>query len=219
MNNIEWIFFDMGGVILDDSEPEIMRQQLALNVAKKYMPTVTMTDVKEAWMIASGTPGSMRIVALRELCKSLPNLEEIVSEYKELCQIDYHSLCKVRPEAKEVVSQLSQRYQLGLMANQGAKAISHLVDSGLLEFFSYQKMSHHVGLEKPDPEFFKSILNATKAQPDKSVIIDDNWFRGCLPARKEGMKTILYKRDIIPSPDDANPNWQINSLTELLKIF
>jgi len=209
----------MGGVILDDSEPEIKRQQILFDIVKDYIPNLTMERLRKAWMDSSGTFGSMRIVALRELCKDLPESEEIEKQYNELCQVDYIGMSKVRPEVKEVLSKLSTRYNLGLMANQNAKAMEHLVNAGVLEFFSHQKMSHHVGLEKPNPEFFKSILGDTGAKAEESVIIDDNWFRGCLPAMKMGMKSILYERDIIPSPSEAQPDARVKNLTELLGIF
>ena len=219
MENINWLFFDMGGVVLDDSRPEMLRQELALEIAQKYMPHITMAHVREAWMAASGTPGSMRIVALRELCKGLQNLEEVVSEYQEQCKIDYYGLSQVRPEAKNVLESLSQKYELGLMANQGARALELLEEEGVMKYFSHQKMSHHVGLEKPDPNFFLTILADTGARTNESVIIDDNWFRGLYPAKQIGMKTVLFERELIPFPDDSAPEWRVSNLKELLNIF
>ncbi len=209
----------MGGVLLDDTVPESKRQNFALEVAKKYMPETTMAEVKQAWLDASGIPGSMRMVAMRELCKNLPNIEEVVHEYDKICQVDYYGLSKIRPEAKKVLAELSKKYNIGLMANQGPQAIDHLVDAGILEYFSHQKMSHHVGLAKPDPEFYRAIFADTGSKPEESVNIDDNWFRGCVPGKKLGMKTILFKGPTVPFPEDANPDFAISRLDELLEIF
>lgn len=219
MENIKWLFFDMGGVILDDDTPEGLRQADLLKIAEKYLPNSTIQDVKKAWEMASPNPGSMKHEAAKLLFANQSFAEQAVSEYLEYCQVDYYGLSRVRPEAKKVIPILAEKYNLGIMANQGAKAIDHLVEANLLGFFSHQKMSHHVGLQKPNPEFFNTILKDTGAKPEESIQIDDNWFRGCVPARKAGMKIVLYKRDIIPHPADANPDWEVSNLKELLEIF
>lgn len=215
----KWIFFDMGGVILNDDEPERLRQQALLKVAQHYMPSVTMDDVNNAWMEASKIKGNLRIEALRVLFKNSPKLQEAEQEYTEACKYNYHELSTIRPEAKSVLEQLSQRYNLGITANQSEKTIELLEASGLLVFFSHQKMSAHIGLEKPDPNFFLTVLEDTGAKPSESVIVDDNWLRGLAPAKQLGMTTVLLKRDFIPYPNTAAPDFTIDNLTELLNLF
>ncbi len=217
--NWQWLFFDMGGVILNDDEPERLRQQALLQVAQHYMPNVTMDNVYQAWMEASKLFGSVRIQALRVLLKGSPKLTEAETEYTAACQYNYHSLSTIRPEAKSVLVELSQRYNLGIIANQSAKTTELLESSGLLQYFSHQKMSAHIGLEKPDPNIFLTVLKDTGAKASESVMVDDNWFRGLVPSRELGMSTVLYRRDLIPYPDTATPDFTINNLEELLSLF
>ena len=105
------------------------------------------------------------------------------------------------------------------MSNQSTKTAELLETFGLLRFFSHQKMSGHIGLEKPNPDFFKAILEDSGAKVEESVLVDDNWYRGLVPAKSFGMSTVLFRRDIIPVPQDASPDFQINNLNELLEKF
>jgi HAD superfamily hydrolase (TIGR01509 family) len=217
--SIQWLFFDVGGVLLDDSKPESLRQELLLELGQKYLGHVTDVDIQRSWLEASRIPGSVRINALRVLFANYHQVVAVEEEYKRLCTYDYHTLSQVRPEARDVLLTLSERYQLGLMANQNVLTTKLLEQAGLLSFLSHQKMSDHIGLEKPDPRFYSTILEDCKARPEESVIIDDNWYRGLLPAEQLGMKTVLYQRSFIPYPNDIQPTWVVSSLQELLEIF
>jgi FMN phosphatase YigB (HAD superfamily) len=164
---IEWLFFDMGGVILNDDQPERLRQATTLEVAKKYKPELTMEDVHTAWMNASGEQGSLRLLAFKNLLKDHPQLAEAEAEFNILCTHDYHGLSSIRPEAKDVLAKLSKHYKIGITANQSAKTGDILEIAGLLPYFSHQKMSAQIGLEKPDPKFFLHVLEETGAAPKK----------------------------------------------------
>lgn len=216
---LKWLFFDIGGVILNDDRPEQLRQTTLLQVTQRYLPQITMNDVYNAWMTASQTPGSLRIEALRALFKDSPQLAEAEAEYNRVCNYNYHELSFIRPGVKTVLNQLARRYQLGIIANQHTKTVDILRAGEILPYFSHQKMSAHIGLEKPDPKFFLSVLEDTGAKATESVMIDDNWYRGLVPAKALGMTTVLYKRDFIPYPETASPDFTINSLEELLDIF
>lgn len=218
-DKIRWIFFDMGGVILDDTKPEALRQEILLKVSQRYFPDLTMENIYNAWQCASQQHGSVRINALRCIFNNSQNLEEAERIYKDECKVDYYGLSNIRPEARDMLAELSGHYNLGIMANQNEKAAGVLESAGILQYFSHQKMSGHIGLEKPDPEFYLEVLKDTGATPSESVLVDDNWYRGLLQAHKLGLHTILYKRDIIPVPKDSNPNLTVTSLTELLSYF
>lgn len=125
----------------------------------------------------------------------------------------------MRPEAHQVLAELSKRYHLGIMANQKIERATLLEKAGLTPFFTHQKMSGSIGLEKPEPAFFKSILEDADANPEESALVDDNWYRGLLPAQQIGMHTVLFKREIIPYPKNAQPDFSINKLADLLEIF
>lgn len=220
MKDIEWIFFDMGGVLLDDTKPESIRQSELLNIGQKYLRNITSDDVQRCWLEASKLDGSLRYNALSILFEGSEYLSKAQEEYKvSENKWDYYGMSRIRPEAYDVLTVLYKKYKIGLMANQGPKASELLIDAKVFDYFSHQKMSAHIGLQKPNPDFYKHILEDTGASAEESVLIDDNWFRGLLQAQGIGMKTILFERNIIPYPIDANPNDRLNNLTVLLNIL
>lgn len=219
MENIKWLFFDMGGVILNDEEPERIRQATLFQVARRYIPNLSMQDIYTAWMEASKVPGVLRINAVRALFKNSPSLAEVEEEFVRTCKYDYHAMSSIRPEAKGVLAELSKHYKLGVMANQSEKTLKLLEVAGLLPYLSHQKMSAHIGFAKPDPDFYRAVLEDTQAKPAESVLIDDNWYRGLLSAKKLGVGTVLFKREIMPWPEDAAPDFMVSKLEELVGLF
>lgn len=220
LEKCRWIFFDIGGVILDDSAPETARQAKLLYVAKKYLPETSQKDVYYAWLRASKKPGSVRLNALEFLLGKHPKYDKAKDKYLKLCeQIPYLDMSHIRPEASTVISRLSTRYHLGLAGNQSIKVMALLKKAKLLSFLQHQKVSGHLGKEKPDPGFFIQILKEVHAKPNECILVDDNWYRGLAPAKKLGMFTILLQRDFIPYPKTAKPTVMIRQLKNLLTLL
>jgi HAD superfamily hydrolase (TIGR01509 family) len=220
IENIDWIFFDVGGVILDDGPAEIKRQEAVLTIARQFKPELTMASVLDAWMEASKLHGTVRHHTLRLLLDSDTDYKKGLEEFKQLLPHGHYlSMSQIRPEAAEILEQLSKHYQLGIIANQSHQTTDFLAAADVLKYFGHQKMSAHHGLEKPNPAYFEAVLSDTKANPERSVLVDDNWFRGLLPAQNLGMKTILFKRDCMPYPENAQPDHAVASLKELIQIF
>ncbi|MFZ2205789.1 MAG: HAD family hydrolase [Minisyncoccia bacterium] len=216
--NIDWIFFDIGGVLADESEFLTVRQNYNLETIQYFQPETTMEDVLKVWPQASEMLGDLdeNVIQISLKDKSrIPEAIELMNEKRNKAP-NYYDLLKIRPEAIEVIPQLAKKYKLGIMANQNIQAREKLGEIGLLPYFQNTDVSIDHKLSKPDPEFFKKIFEITKADPNKSIMVDDNIERGLAPSKKLGMTTILYKLD------DSNPSrdvidFSINSLKDLLK--
>ncbi len=219
MNNIKWIFFDMGGVILNDDEAETRRQQALLSIVKPLDATITIAKIQKTWWEASKTVGSIWKNTLRLLLPNHKQINVLETKFLEIVPNGtYASTSFIRPEAKNVLGHLNTKYNLGIIANQSTSITEKLIQTDILKYFSHQKVSAHHGLEKPDPAYFASVLSDTGADPNTSALIDDNWPRGLLPAKKLGMTTVLYKRDIWKY-SDTQPDYSIYNLAKLIKVF
>ena len=128
-------------------------------------------------------------------------------------------LTQIRPDAELVLQKLSQKYQLGIIANQQKEAIGLLENAGLEKYFYHFKVSDHHGVKKPDPRYFEAVLKETGADPKRSAMIDDNLVRGLMPAKKIGMKTVWFKRNDFQNNKDRTADFTVNNLSELLNIF
>lgn len=64
----------------------------------------------------------------------------------------------------------------------------------IYDIFDFNILSFKVGSNKPDLPIYRLLLKKLKMQPYEIVFIDDSL--ECLtPAKKLGMKTILYKNN------------------------
>lgn len=138
---------------------------------------------------------------------------------RALQAVDYAALTNVRPEAKGVVHKLARRYYLGFMANQNRAIRRKLDEAGILVEFANVQMSDDVGLEKPDPDYFRAVLRLCGAKASQSILIDDNPERGLRPARRLGFSTIWLR---LPEPIPWRSNaaqFEISALSKVLALL
>ena len=217
--SIDWIFFDVGGVLINDAQYEAQRIKLILEIVRQYNPKINRADVLQVRPQASAMLGGLTINMITLL---LPNKVQQASAVEKIKTVgkrpDHGGYTVVRPEAKAVVAKLSQKYRLGLLANQPLVTKEKLEKSGLLQYFTFQGVSEDFHLRKPDPEFFRAIFKATGADPKESAIIDDNIERGLIPAKALGMTTVWFTLEKRGMPKDTI-DFTVLDLNELLKIF
>lgn len=215
----DWIFFDVGGPLVDDSSAVKQRRDIDLKVVQMYKPDITMQDILSLWPKACEMPGSIdkNIVRLFFDVSEVEEIHSVIQEEKQKAQ-SYLELLKPRTEMAEICKQLAQKYKLGIIANQHSLVKELLQQAGILEHFTHQKVSGDYGLEKPDPRFYEAVLEDTGADPNRSVMIDDNLVRSLLPASKFGLKTIWYKIEDF-GRDVYQPDFEIEDLNQLLEIL
>lgn len=219
MKSIEWVFFDIGGVILDDTQIHMERMELILQLGRKLIPSFTMSAVNDAYISSSAMNGGIYKNALR-LLVGADYFELVAPEFRKSSPNSrYQQLSKIRADAAPVLRRLAKRFKLGLMANQPASIRSLLSTAGILELFSCDAVSEDLALEKPDIRYFEAVLQKCNASQAASLLVDDNWTRGLLPAKQLGMTTILFERKEMPSPSDASPDYRCTSFLGLENIF
>ncbi len=219
MKPTEWLFFDIGGVILDDTQIHIERIELVLELGKRFIPGLTMSAVSDAYISSSAMSGGIYKNALRILIGA-GDFELVAPEFRKSSPNSrYQQLSKIRADAAPVIRRLAKRFKLGLMANQPSSVRNVLLESEILELFSCDTVSADLALEKPDIRYFEAVLQKCNASPAASVLVDDNWTRGLIPAKQLGMTTVLFERGEMPTARDANPDYRCNNFGELELLF
>ncbi|MCA0930998.1 YjjG family noncanonical pyrimidine nucleotidase [Lutimonas saemankumensis] len=96
--------------------------------------------------------------------------------------------------AIDVLDYLKEKYAIHIITN-GFEEVQRrkLKNSNLLPFFDQIVTSEKAGVKKPHPEIFKFALQAAGAEPDRSVMIGDNFEADILGAKNVGMQTIFCK--------------------------
>lgn len=218
--SLDWIFFDVGGVLLDDTEAERRRTALLLEICAAHDPSIRTEDILRARIIASGQIGSLETSVIETLLTDPRQRAAAVQETKERRhEIAYEQFSHPRPEALAVVAELSKKYRLGIMANQPEHTTRRLEEYGILRSFSHFVMSDGYALHKPDPRLFLEVFKETGALPTHSLMIDDNIERGLLPAQALGMRTVWYRRETETRTDHPPVDAVIRSLKELLELL
>jgi putative hydrolase of the HAD superfamily len=74
-------------------------------------------------------------------------------------------------------------------------------------YFTFIFSSWDIGFEKPDPRFFRFIIEKLRTDPANCIMIGDNYEKDIIAAKTAGMKTILFnpsdRREHFPHADSV----------------
>lgn len=206
---IKVLFFDIGFTLVDESAVWERRcqEQAATEEAKKL--SLSASDIYHEIEKASAA--------------RLPQFKSVVKKFGFSKAAPYrHELETLYPDAPVVLRALSEKYPLGVIANQAEGLCQRLRDFGIGQFFTYVVSSWDVGVSKPDRLIFEYALRLAKCLPNEAVMIGDRLDNDIAPAKALGMKTVWIRKGFgrlqTPLPEEA-PDYTVDSLTELLGIF
>lgn len=190
---IEWIFFDIGGPILEevslqefwgrtfreacDAEgrpcDEALYAELTSVGIDAYAGSVTSFV---AWRLSEGDEAVHR----RILKRFWTAMNGIPFE-------EYRRLNPLREGVAEVIETLGARYHLGLVANQPARVDRLLEEYGVRRHFEFASISDVVGRAKPDIRLYEHALQESGVSPEAVVMVGDRIDNDMAPARAVGM--------------------------------
>ncbi len=204
------LFFDVGYTLVnEDSVWEARcREQAQTAEAKKL--GLSATDIYHEIEIAS--------IARK------PQFRTLIDKYNFKEVAPYRTeLEKLYEDAPAVIKALSQKYELGIIANQLDGLKERLEAFELLKYFKYIISSWDVQIMKPDIRIFEFALDKANCTPQEACMIGDRLDNDILPAKSLGMKTVWMKQGFgalqKPLSKSEEPDYTINNLTELVKIF
>jgi len=109
-------------------------------------------------------------------------------------------------------------YQLHIITN-GFNEIQarKIASSGISHYFQNIVTFENANAKKPDPKIFAYALQVSKASPDESIMIGDNWIADILGAKQFGIDTVYVNPAGLKFDED--PTFDIRRLEELKVIF
>lgn len=204
MDGIKWLFFDIGSTLVDETKvyDDIFQKiAIAANVSEEYVRTQAIEFCKQN---KRGHKEVMKLLGV---------------EYPEWSPL-YEELY---PDTAKCLQSLEKKYKLGIIANQIPGAEKRLEDMGIRQFFDAIVASAEEGVAKPDPRIFRIALDRTGCTPEQAVMIGDRIDNDIVPAKQLGMKTVWIKQGVGQywniQGDCETPEFEVNSLSELLSIF
>ena len=203
--NIQWLFFDIGSTLVDET----------LCYEDRYRRITAGTSVsyeefheKAIYYSRLNYKGDHR--AAQEYGLNLPKWNS--------------DLERVYPEACSVLEVLALRgYKLGIIANQAPGTKERLKRYGILHFFDVIVASAEEGVSKPDRRIFEIALQHANCLPEEAVMIGDRLDNDIAPAKAVGMNTVWVKQGLgqyyTVRSDAERPEETVGSLQQVLDVF
>ncbi len=202
---IKWLFFDMGGTLIDETVPwdnRILRTAEANGISEDALRR------------------EMERAARDNLPEYAGALERLGIHVRQKWASEGERLY---PEAETVLAALKERYKIGIIANQALDARQRLEHHGIAEYIDLSIISAEVGFSKPHPILFREALYKAEAQASECVMIGDKLTNDIAPAKALGFATVWIRQEWgglqTQSSPEMTADYTVDTLTELLNIF
>lgn len=203
-SNIEWLFFDIGSTIIDEHLAYQRRfRELAANANLSFQEVL-----KQALSFyRQNKKGDSETAKLLGL--PVPK---------------WHSEDEILfPDTADCLKTLSQKYKLGIIANQSPGTQNRLRQHGISKYINLIIASAEEGIAKPDPRIFELALKRSGCTPNHAVMIGDRIDNDIVPANLLGMHTIWIKQGFGQywqiTKDTERADYVANSLSEICDIL
>jgi len=215
---LRWLFFDLGGVLLDESAFHRRMFSTIREVLTEYGHSVSEEAFsRQAYQLVESYAPTFS-VSLFEAYLEKEEAERAVSIYRARIAGKDVELQRVFSEVPPMLEEFRHSYSLAIIANQHARIVDLLEAQDLLKYFSFRLISGEIGIAKPAPEIFTRALSLARCTPTEAVMIGDRIDNDVIPAKAFGMFTIRLKagtwaRQVALDPSHA-PDLEIHDLKE-----
>jgi len=182
---IKFIYFDIGGVMLDFSD-------VFFGSTKKF--NIPINELMEFWLGDNSAdemtrgkliPQDFWMQAIKKF--NLKNAEDF--NFIESWMADYRPITAIHQLAKELL----KKYKIGLISNIYPGMMPKLIELGMVADVGYSAvvLSYETGLRKPEKEIYKLATDLSGVKPEEILLIDDreDFLEG---AKRYGWNTILF---------------------------
>jgi len=193
---IKYIIFDVGGVLqltkYDDSGKgahhvigahEYMAKKLKINM-DTWFDSIDSAYVKS---ITNEIPKNKVISIISKNLKITPK------RFKKLMVKAYKKVFKKNKKLFRIAHKLKKRgFKIGILSDQWHLSEEALITPKNSRGFSPIIVSSRVGLRKPNIKIYKLLIKKCKCKANEILFIDNRVWN-LKPAKKLGIKTILFK--------------------------
>ncbi|MCQ2412450.1 MAG: HAD family hydrolase [Sphaerochaetaceae bacterium] len=210
--HIDWIFFDVGCTLVDESHVWKRRAHEQYELEKDRLVSLGLDEdgLYRAIMEGYAVPGTKyRHTAERlGLVTLAPYQTELETLYDGVFQM---------------LRSLKDCYHLGIIANQSTGLSERLKGYGILDLFDLVVSSADIGVKKPAPEIFQYALEKAGCSASRSVMVGDRLDNDIEPAKALGFHTIRIVQGIssgqMPSRPSEEAEVTVHSISELSEVF
>ncbi len=201
LKQVDWLFFDVGSTLVDESRANEHRildaiKGTIITYDQAYTQAVQLAKQKNAHPLkALGLP-----------------LTPWHSEDE-----------RVYPQATNCLAELHKNYKIGVIANQIPGTADRMKSYGLYPYLDLIIASAEEGVEKPDLRIFEIALERAKCRPENAVMIGDRIDNDIVPAKQKGMITIWIRQGFGGMAEnltvEETPDYCVRNLQELVDFL
>ncbi|UCC17723.1 MAG: HAD family hydrolase [Dehalococcoidales bacterium] len=226
-SGIRAIAFDTDGTLVDFIK--VMRHSLEFSLremekhhsgASTRMNVNRMIEIRDAVAELSGSNvvdfKAVRLESFRQILAIVGRPEESLAYrlYSLYMKHRYEDI-EVYEDIIPVLDLLKGRYVLGLHSNGN----SYPELCGLDGYFDFTVFSEECGIEKPDPGFYRIVLERAGCSSEELLNISDSLHNDVAAAASVGIRSIWLNRSGEERPQDIDVEFEIQSLSELPKLL
>jgi HAD superfamily hydrolase (TIGR01549 family) len=203
---ITTVFLDAGGVILDESEHEEARAELAAEILRPivscYNTAQYWRDVEEAVELL--IPSAYQYAFWKYLKGDRRLFDKLFESFKEEWENRRPPL-KLNSGFEKEVKAISQNFKIGIAGQYGKDVLELLEKHSILDCFTYRFTQDDFSITKPDPRYYEQILKKCGVTPEECIMVGDRIDKDVIPAKQLGMKTILIRMGLYKNQQPRIP--------------
>ena len=204
MNNIKWLFFDLGSTLIDETEC----------IKKRCNVIIENNNIDKDEFYSK----------VREYAKTNSFAVKAAAKYYG---VDiprwYRESEKLYSDVDNILYKLSQKYKLGIIANQIIGTQERINNWGIGKYFDIVIASAEAGFSKPDLRIFNMALEHAKCKTNETIMIGDRLDNDIVPAKQLGMKTIWVRQGFAKfqsvKNENENPDYIIENISDIINIL
>ena len=198
--DIEAVFWDIGGVILQmDSAGEGLRAFIETLVAE-YETSLAPAEALECWgdtyhsyhRERNGTEHQPAYKGYRRAVDAILDVDADTVEWRELFDRIYYEHLRPNPDAVETIERLAdESIHQGVLSDIDDEDGERILRSfGVFEHFDAYTSSGAVGQLKPDPAMFETALSKAGVAPEAAVMVGDEYEADMEGGNRAGLWTV-----------------------------
>ena len=188
------VLLDAGGVILDESEQEVVRAEIIAEVLAAivagYSVDTYRSDIEEA--VRSFCPSAYQYVFWKHLKNDRYLFDKAYALHLDKWRQRKPPL-KLSSGLEREVEAISRRFKLGIAGQYGREILDLLEERSVLDCFTYRLTQDDFSITKPDPRYYERITEACGVLPQQCIMVGDRIDKDVVPAKQLGMRTILIR--------------------------